>query len=49
MIRILSHTSFPFTAATAVAGPRAAAWMTEAGLTVAKDPNPIALALRHAP
>ncbi len=49
MIRILSHTSFSITTAAADVGPRASARMTETGLTVAKDANPHALALRHAP
>ena len=52
MIRNLSHTSFPITATWVVAaGPRpgADASMAATGLTVAKDANPNALALRHAP
>jgi hypothetical protein len=49
MIRTLSHTSFSITAVAADVRPCASAGMTETGLTVAKDPNPNALALRHAP
>lgn len=49
MTRFLSHTSLFFTVAAAGLRPDARTSMTEIGLTVAKVPNPNALALRHAP
>ncbi|MDQ6728782.1 MAG: hypothetical protein M3022_00365 [Actinomycetota bacterium] len=49
MTRFLSHTPFFSTVAAAGLRPDARASMTEIGLTVAKVPNPNALALRHAP
>ena len=49
MISILSHPSFSDTAATPGMGRRAFVRMTGAGMTMAKDANSNALALRHAP
>ena len=49
MIRNLFHISFSHTAVVADGRPCAAARMTETGLSVVKDPNPNARALRHAP
>lgn len=49
MNRFFSHTPFISTVAVAGLRPAARASMTEIGLTVAKVPNPNALALRHAP
>ncbi len=49
MTRFFSPTPLFFTVAASALRPDARTSMTEIGLTVAKVPNPNALALRHAP